>query len=329
MRVPKIPDNAEIIKTYAEFVSLVAAFFQGHYQLLVAIGRPGLSKSQEFMHRMGDTSHIIKGWIAPLRAYIETYQHRNKLLIFDDAEVLWKKPGGRILLRSITEHTPRKLVEWTSTVKDLENENVPRSFLTSSKVALIGNRFAFGRDEEYEAIIDRGHLIYFDPTPIEVHVNVGTWFWDQEIYDFIGQRLHLMDSLTSRTYLKVWERKKAGGDWRKLVEERFCHDTAMLLVQKLETKYKNVEERAKEFIKQTGLCRATYFNYKKQLESDDQIREIKRQDVPTTELRGSPPPELNMVAEVEAAKAETEQMEPKQEPSEGQQTHDADLRVFA
>jgi len=131
MRVTKIPDGAEVIKTYAEFVAMVDAFFLGHYQLLVAIGRPGLSKSQEFTHRLGDTSHIIKGWIAPLRAYIETYQHRNKLLIFDDAEVLWKKPGGRILLRSITEHRPRKLVEWTSTVKDLEKENVPRSFLTS------------------------------------------------------------------------------------------------------------------------------------------------------------------------------------------------------
>ena len=194
-------------------------------------------------------------------------------------------------------------------------------------MALIGNRFAFGHDEEYEAIVDRGHLIYFDPTPVEVHVNVGQWFWDQEIYDFIGERLHLMDSLSSRTYLKTWERKKAGGDWRKLVEERFCHDTALLLVQKLEISDKTVEERAKDFITHTGLSRAIYFNYKKQLESDGQIREIKRQDVPTTVLCGSPPLELDLAEEVAAAKAETEQMAPNQDTSE-EQTQDAELRVF-
>ncbi len=50
----------------------------------------------------------------------------------------------------------------------------------------------FGEAEEYEAILDRSHLVYFDPLPIEIHKDVGQWFWGQEIYDWIGGRLDLV-----------------------------------------------------------------------------------------------------------------------------------------
>ena len=60
------------------------------------------------------------------------------------------------------------------------------------------NRFAFGDAHEYDAIADRAHLVYFDPTPAEVHRNAAVWFWDQEIYNYIGQHLNLIDPTNSR-----------------------------------------------------------------------------------------------------------------------------------
>lgn len=279
------------MRTYAEYGQLVEAFLAGDYQLLFVVGRPGLGKSCEFDQRSGATSHLIRGWAAPLQCYIEIYRHRNKRLIFDDAEVLWKRPGGRILLRSLTEHRTRKVVQWTSTTNELIREDVPQRFVTSSKVAIIANQFAFGGDDEQEAILDRGHLIFFDPTPLEIHRRAADFFWDSEIYNYIGDRLHLLDNISFRCYLKACERKNAGGDWRRLIDGRFCHKANTLVVQSLEVdpQCKTVDDRVRKFIEQTGCCRATYFNLKADLRDNDQLRPLEELSVPHRTLRNSPP----------------------------------------
>jgi len=308
MRSPKIPKGAEIVRTYSQYETLVTAFFQGYYNLLIIVGRPGLAKSYSFEQRLGATSHLIKGWAAPLQAYMDCYIHRNKRLIFDDAETLWKRPGGRVLLRSLCEHKTQKLLQWASTARDLIKGGVPQSFMTTSKVALIANRFVFGDAEEYEAVVDRGHLIYFDPSPLEVHVQAGQWFWDQEIFDHVGQCLHLLDTTSSRLYLKARERKRAGEDGKKLIEESFCHDHTLRIVQALEGDLacKTVEERVTKFIKMTGACRATYFNLKRELKDSNQLDTFEMLKVPKIQLRGSPPPEIDVEEEVERARREDE-----------------------
>ena len=257
----------------------------------MVLGRPGIGKSFEFESQVGPRSHLIKGWVAPLQAYIDVYRHRNELLIFDDAEVLWKRHGGRVLLRSLCEHRAQKTIQWTSTAKDLAKARVPQKFVTRSKVAIIANRFTFGNEEEQAAVLDRGHLVYFDPTPLEVHKRVGDWFWDQQIYDHIGARLHLFSEITARVYIKAWERRQAQGDWAKMIEESYCHGKAKLLVQELEVdrQQETVERRVAEFIARTSLSRATYFNLKRELKKDDQLTPLDRIDVPDRQLRGTPP----------------------------------------
>lgn len=311
MRTAALPEGAEVVRSYAQYEQHVDAFFHGRYHLMVVIGRPGLSKSHAFEDRLGPTSHLIRGWAAPLQAYMETYRHRNELLIFDDAETLWKRPGGRVLLRSLCEFKSKKLIQWTSTAYALAKARIPQSFLTSSKVAVIANRFMFGEADEYEAILDRGHLIHFDPTPVEVHARVGNWFWDQEVYDYIGERLHLLSDISARLYMKVWERKQAGGDWQKLLTDAYCHAGTMRFVQALETDStcKGVEDRVKKFIAYSGACRATYFNLKRELKERNQLHAFKKTEVPKLQLRCPPPAEPNVDEEVARAKEEAERAE--------------------
>ena len=99
-------------------------------------------------------------------------------------------------------------MQWASTAQGLVKAGVPQSFLTSSKVAVIANRFVFGDAEEHEAVLDRGHVIHFDPSPVEVHAKVGDWFWCQEVYDYIGERLHMLSNVSARLYIKAWERDR-------------------------------------------------------------------------------------------------------------------------
>jgi hypothetical protein len=199
-----------------------------------------------------------------------------------------------------------KLVQWTSTAPALKAASAPQSFTTTSKVAFIANRFVFGQEEEYAAIADRGHVVFFDPAPVEVHQNVGAWFWDQEVFDYIGERLHLVDNISARVYLRAAERHAAGGDWRKLIEECFCKNHARRIVQALEadTTCTSVEDRVRKFVQMTRACRATYFNIKRHLADHQQLDGYEDFDVPKIRLRGVPPPKIDLDEEVAKAQAE-------------------------
>jgi hypothetical protein len=76
---------------------------------------------------------------------------------------------------------------------------------------ILGGSFNTGNTK-----LGKGLMIYFDPTPAEVHRNAAVWFWDQEIFDYIRQHLHLVDrdKLSARTYVKAYERRQKG-DWNR------------------------------------------------------------------------------------------------------------------
>jgi len=281
MRSPTIPHDAEVICTFDQLREFRDSFFRGELSFLVLVGRPGLSKSWEFKDqcrpRRGSdgtefvVAHYVRGNVTAARAYRIAYEHRNKLLVLDDAERIWRDPHGRFLLRDLTEGTAEKRVSWQVNNKDFERDGIPQSFHTTSRVCLIMNRFVFGVDEEYDAIIDRAHFVYFDPAPLEIHKNAALWFWDQQVYDFIGRHLPIIDhgKLSSRTYTKAYERKSKG-DWQEFISRRCFSQSNERWVRALEQdpQYTTVADRVAEFKRRTGCSRATYFSIKKALGVD-------------------------------------------------------------
>ena len=85
----------------------------------------------------------------------------------------------------------------------------PQRFTTTSRVALIGNDWKT-LNADVAALEDRGHVLFFEPTALEVHCQAAGWFWDQEIFDFVAARLHLIDRHSLRTYRQAWELKQSG-----------------------------------------------------------------------------------------------------------------------
>lgn len=304
VKLPEVPPDAERIRTYEEYGLFVADFFNDAYHLLIVIGRPGLGKTESFSKGLDDDpdTYLIKGNATPLASYKQLFWNRQKhRLILDDAEKLWAHKDGRRLVRSLTEIKPQKLITWETTNKDviphptadqLKQGKVPTSFWTQNRTVLLCNKFCFGDHDEYEAIADRAHIIYFDPTPLEIHKQVGQWFFQegQEIYDWIGAHLHLMEKLSARTYLKAWERWKAGRDWAKFLEERCCHNNIVQILQDLESNGSLTgSQRIERFTAQTTLGRSSYFAMKKELESNDQLRPMPKADAPKIRLTGQPP----------------------------------------
>jgi hypothetical protein len=149
---------------------------------------------------------------------------------------------------------------------------------------LIGNDWKT-LNHDVAALEDRGHLLLFEPSPLEVHRQAARWFWDQEIFDFVADQLHLMAQHSLRTYFHAWELKQAGLNWRQGVLGR-CLTGAALKVAKLKADptFASEAERVRAFVQSGAGCRASYFRHAKKLRPiTDQLKIMLTQATPPVE----------------------------------------------
>src|SRR5262249_21412051 len=172
---------------------------------------------------------------------------------------------GIRLLKALGQTERTKPLSGQSAAPALERHDLPREFTTTSRVALVGNDWKT-LNADVAALEDRGHLLLFEPAPLEVHRQAARWFWDQEIFDFVADHLHLIAQHSLRTYGHAWELKQAGLDWRQGVLCR-CLQGAALEVAKLKADqaFANEAERVQAFVQSGAGCRATYFHHAKKL----------------------------------------------------------------
>jgi hypothetical protein len=180
---------------------------------------------------------------------------------------------GVRLLKALCQTDPEKTVCWHTLANALEQHGVPQSFKTTSQVAILANTWFFS--EDLRALEDRGHVVVFDPPPLEIHRHASEWFWDQEIFDFVAEHLQVMNQHSLRTYVTAWERKRAGLPWHSAVLDRCLVGLAREVAKlKSDPKYTSEEERVRAFVTAGFGCRATYFNHAKQLRPAEQIPRI-------------------------------------------------------
>src|SRR5262249_39731332 len=158
----------------------------------------------------------INGQATPLGIYIQAYEHRNQPLVLDDVDGLYADRGSIRILKSLCQTEPTKTLNWHAATPILQRQEIPQQFTTTSRVALVGND---GRttNADASALEARGQVLVFEPVPLEVHRQAATWFWDQEIFDFVSTHLHLIAQHSLRTYRQAWELKQSGLDWRRAV----------------------------------------------------------------------------------------------------------------
>jgi hypothetical protein len=114
---------------------------------------------------------------------------------------------------------------------------------------------------------DRGHVLLFEPTALEVHRQAASWFWDQDIFDFVARHLHLTRQHSLRTYHHAWELKRGGLDWQQAVLCRHLTGPALVVARlKADRRFASEAARVRAFV-QSGIgCRASYFRYAKLLQ---------------------------------------------------------------
>jgi hypothetical protein len=267
------PASVVAVATYGALEQYARAFADGHLNLLVLCGDPGLGKSQCFRRALPSKVCWIDGNATAFGIYLQAHAHRNQSIVLDDVDGLYRDRHGIRLLKTLCQTEPVKTVSWQTAVA--MPADIPRQFSTTSKIAIIANHWA-ALNADVAALEDRGHCLHFAPSAGEVHRQAAGWFWDQEVFDFVAAHLHMIGPHSLRTYVLAWELKKAGLDWRQGILSR-CLTGAALAVAKLKSTpaFASEEERVRAFVA-TGLgCRATYFNYAKKLQPPEPTPAIK------------------------------------------------------
>lgn len=260
------PETSITLKTYEELEGYVRAFSEEYLNLLVVVGSAGLQKTRLIRDTLGHAGTCwIEGNATPFGIYCELWRHRDEPVVFDDLDSVYHDKAAVRLLKCLCQTERLKTVAWHSDAKTLERESIPRSFRTRSPVAIIANEWRTV-NANVQAIEDRGHVVFFQPTPLEVHKRTAEWFWDQQVFDFISQHLHLVTRPSMRHYVLASEKKQAGLDWRAAFLQQVVSGAGLAVAKLLaDPSYSVEEDRVRAFIAKTGCSRATYFRHKAEL----------------------------------------------------------------
>src|SRR5215471_16975749 len=250
----KLPPHSLCLSTYAELAAYVRAFAAGHLHLLMLFGPPGVGKSRHFGRALDRRVGWICGRATPLGIFLEAYEHRHRPLVLDDVDGLYADRSGIRLLKALCQSEPTKTLSWHTATPILKRREVPSRFTTSSRVALIGNDWRT-LNADVAALEDRGHVLVFEPTALEVHRQAAGWFWDQEIFDFVAGHLHLIGQHSLRMYQQAWELKQAGLDWRQAVLSRFLVGPTLAVARlKADPTFINEAARVRAFVRSANGC---------------------------------------------------------------------------
>lgn len=276
-------DFALRLTTYPQLEQHARAFAEGHLNLLLVCGPAGVGKSQCVRAAVGDQVGWLAGNVTAFGLYRELYAYRDLPIVLDDVDDIYKERDAIRLLKALCQTEAVKQVSWLTATPHLEREGIPRQFTTTSHVALITNQWKT-LDAHVAALEDRGHLIDFAPGALDVHAKVAEWFWDQEVFDFVGHHLHLMKLPSMRTYRLAWEKKQAGLDWKGFVLSRCLTGSALEVAKLLADPTLSKRERVQRFVQEGYGCRSAYFHHARELQPPGAVPTM------TLAQTGPPPP---------------------------------------
>ena len=270
-----LPQHAVRVPTFAALEQYVQAFAAGHLNLLMIFGHPGAGKSRCVRQALGSQVCWISGQASPFGIYLQAYEHRHKPIVLDDVDGLYADRLGIRLLKALGQTEQTKTLSWQTAAPTLTRSGIPRQFTTTSRIALVGNDWKT-LNADVAALEDRGHVLLFEPTALEVHRQAATWFWDQEIFDFVAAHLHLISQHSLRTYRQAWELKQAGLDWQTAALSRCLTGPGLVVARlKADRSFASEAARVRAFMQAGAGCRAAYYYHAKKLRAGAQTPRIR------------------------------------------------------
>jgi hypothetical protein len=259
--------DAVVLRTYDEFDRYIHAFAAGKLNLLIVVGRAGVAKSQSVRRVMTEPHCWIESNASSFGIYSTLYAHRDQLVVIDDVDSLYADRSAVRLLKCLCQTDPVKTLAWHTASAGSAPGALPRSFKTTSRVCIIANDWK-SLNANTAAVEDRGHVIVFAPSPLEVHKQVANWFWDQEVFDWFAKFLHLIPDLSMRHYVRAAELKSAGIDWAsKMLSDEIPEKVRVVAALLADARFHQERERVAEFTAQGHGGKTTWYKLRKRVEA--------------------------------------------------------------
>ena len=257
-------EHAVTVRNFEEFRDDIRAFADEKYNFLIVVGNNGLSKT-ETVKSLVKNPLVIEGRPTPWKFYQLLYDNLHSTVILDDVATSFYRDSLSIaMLKKLTETRSTKTMRWqTNSAGD--GKDYPSEFDTTSKVIILTNSWS-SLNEDIRAIEGRAVTILFDPSPEAVHAEVGKWFHDQEVYNFVWENRGLITKPNMRLYIKIAQYKTAGRPWRKRGLEMMVGDARLMKIVDLllDDSFGSNAERCEKF-KQLGWGgRSTFYNLLKE-----------------------------------------------------------------
>ena len=202
---------------------------------MVIVSPPGLSKSHTLDAVAEETdSLVVRGRHSAINLFCNLYHYRNRPVIIDDADSVMGDKLSREYVKLLTETKKVKTLSWETNTKVLDDKGVPDAFTTSSPVCISTNSWSES-DHIYQAIASRAHLVWFLPPWPEAYQYLATWFDDQEILDYIFERLDILKLPDLRIAVKAADLKRmdlAFAPWQEVIDDH-CDDDSGIKIRKL------------------------------------------------------------------------------------------------
>src|SRR5262245_51146612 len=134
-RSKNLPEHALRVRTYAELERFARGFADGHLNLLILCGDPGLGKSRCVRGAVGDRACWIDGNASAFGVYLRAYEHRDQPIVLDDVDGLYRDRNGVRLLKALCQADREKSLCWHSEAPS--RRGAPTRFVTTSRVAIL------------------------------------------------------------------------------------------------------------------------------------------------------------------------------------------------
>ena len=274
-------NNADLkLTAYAELVELATEIAEGGvYPLIAIVGRGGTGKTETITSTLENEGvefvHLNKARLTAFELYKKLYDNQDKLIVIDDCDSLWRNPDT--MLKALAETKDVKTISWFNnqtnpkpkTRVDEDGEVVedntpdyPPTFTTTSEVVILANNLG-QLTQDMEAMLDRGTLVWFDPTNDEIINYTATWLGDNEIIEFAREWSSLAAQPSCRDMWNAKKKKQGTGKlitWQKVLLGKW-RVSEMTTVRDIlnDPSYKTEGERVAAFIAKTGKSRAEWY----------------------------------------------------------------------
>lgn len=284
-RIEKIQERAfkqimvsipEIDKFYDNMHGFMQTALNSEVSNMFIIGSCGLGKSYNVLRFLKDKKVVYKqGNITPLAMYMLFWNNNSEdtIIVFDDTHsILNNKPCLSLLYSAMWSPDGIRIISWDSTSGRLKN--TPSKFQLHSKIMFLMNEVP--NNEEMRTLLSRCftyHLKMNYNQILELMYHIAKLKHKKlskeqrfEVVNFIKQHSSpATQDFNLRLQKKIEELYLHNKNWQDLAMELLQEDELLKVVWELEKEPSTIKTKIQTFQQRTNMCRATYYNYKKQL----------------------------------------------------------------